>query len=107
MTVRTWNRGQSLAKQQECTKHFLEIQKIIRSNGNFKLNSFVNVTTVPVTDKNIHVKIVRDEFQDIYTASSFPQLSAIRMQFDTTVRWSIIPGLLKAMTKNCRISRTY
>lgn len=85
----------------------MEIQKIISSNGNFKLNRFVNITTVPVTDKNIHLKIVGDEFQDIYTASNFPQLSAIRKQSDTTVRWSIIPGLLKAMTKNGRISRTY
>lgn len=75
----------------------MEIQKI-RSNENLKLNSFV------IIDKNIHLNTVRDEFQDIHTASSFTQLNAFRKQFDTTVRWSITLGSLKAMMKNDRIS---
>lgn len=78
----------------------MEIEKIIRSNGYFKVDSFVSVTNAPITDKNIHLKTVRDEFQDIYTALSFTQSSAIRKQTDTKVRWSVIPGSLKAMMKN-------
>lgn len=45
--------------------------------------------------------MVRNEFHDIYTASSFTQLSAARKPRDTEDRWYRIPEQeLKALMKN-------